>query len=147
MSQESCVLNNPRLDSLAYLGLLNSHSHENVDKEGTFLKFTFFVNLSEIFVLVLESPSRWAIDFGINFYFLMLHPFIVLLSDRPPRKKSGAIFVKRSGRMFELCDTPGKLNISFLESLNLFDYIVVFKSFYFTIRLSTRFSPTLYLKG
>ena len=70
VSQVSFVLNDSRLDSLASVSFLNSHSYESDDKEDTFLKFTIFVNLSGIFVLVLGSPSRREIDFGIDFYFL-----------------------------------------------------------------------------
>ena len=68
VSQESFVLDNPRLDSVASLGLLNSHSRENVDKEGTFPKFTIFVNLAEVFILDLESPPRRAINCRIYFF-------------------------------------------------------------------------------
>ena len=67
MNQESVVLNNFRLDSLASLSFHNSHSHENVDKEGAFLTFTIFVNLAEVFIIDLESPPRRAINFGIYF--------------------------------------------------------------------------------
>ena len=94
MNRVSFVLNDSKLDSLASLSLLNSHSHESDGKEDTFLKFTIFVNLSGIFVLVIGSPSRREIDFGIDFYFLSSTYFIVLLSDRPLEKIRGYLFEK-----------------------------------------------------